>query len=76
MVPLEGVLVALGEVIMYLRERCWRQVGGGAEDFILPLSPPRVIEREGVTNLGDESIKASGFLDWARDYHEWWASDL
>ncbi len=29
------VLVALGEVTIYLGERCWRQVGGGVEEFVV-----------------------------------------
>lgn len=32
-------------------------------------SPPRVIDTEGEANTDD-----SVFLDWARDYSEWWAT--
>lgn len=64
----------LGEVTIYLGERCWRQVGGGFEELVVPHPPPRVIESEGASNLRDEGIDASGFLDWARDYPGWWAT--
>lgn len=57
------VLVALGEVTIYFSERCWRQVGGGVEEFVVPHPPPRVKESEGTGNLGDEGIDASVFLD-------------
>lgn len=43
------VLVALGEVTIYLGEGCWRQVGGGVEEFVVPHSPPSVINIEGAT---------------------------
>lgn len=33
-----------------------------------------MIKGEGTDNLGDEATDASGFLDWARDYPEWWAT--
>lgn len=66
--------MALGEVTIYVNERCWRQVGGGVKEFVVPHSPPRVIEGEGTNNLGDEGTDVLGFLDWARDYPEWWAT--
>lgn len=66
--------MALGEVTIYLSERCWREVGVGLEEFIVPHPPPWVIESEGASNLGDEGIDALGFLDWAKDYSEWWAA--
>lgn len=66
--------MALSEATIYLEERCWPYVGGGAEEFVVPHSPPRVIDTEGATGRGEEGIKASKFLDWARDYREWWAT--
>lgn len=62
------VLVALGEVTIYLSERCWRQVGGGVEEFVVPYSPLSVIDTEGVTGRGDEGIDVASFLNWAQDY--------
>lgn len=62
--------MALGEVTIYLGERCWQQVRGRVEEFVVPHSPPRVIDIEGVIGHGDEGIKAVAFLDWAQDYHE------
>lgn len=55
--------MALGEVTMCLGERCWQQVGGGAEEFVVPHSPTWVIDTEGVTSQGDEGIEATTFLD-------------
>lgn len=55
--------MALGEVTMYLEERCWRQIGGGLETFVVPHPPPSVIKTEGVTTLGNEGTVASEFLD-------------
>ena len=63
--------MALGEVTINLGERCWRQVGGGVEEFVVPHPPPRVIVTEGATGQGGEGIEAAAFLDWAQDYHEW-----
>lgn len=55
--------MALGEVTIYLGERCWQQVGGGVEEFVVPHSPPRVIDIEGATGQGEEGIEAATFLD-------------
>lgn len=44
------------------------------EAFVVLHSPPRVIKSEGTSNLMEEGIEASVFLDWARDYREWWAT--
>lgn len=55
--------MALGEVTIYLEERCWRQVGGGIEEFVILHSPPRVIDGEGETGKGVEGVETSEFLD-------------
>lgn len=59
---------------MYLRERCWRQVGMGVEDFMVPHSPPRVIDTKGEAEKGKIGLDTSIFLDWGRDYSEWAAT--
>lgn len=55
--------MAIDEVTMYLGERCWHQVGVGVEDFMVPHSPPWVIDTEGEIYRGEIGIKASAFLD-------------
>lgn len=70
------ILVALGKVTMYLGERYWRQIGGGVKTFVVPHPPPSVIETEGVTTLRNEGTDASEFLDWTRDYLEWWVTQI
>lgn len=43
------VLVALGEVTIYLDKWCWQHVRGGVEAFVVPHPPPQVIDIEGAT---------------------------
>lgn len=59
---------------MYFRERCWHQVGVGVEDFVVPHPPPRVINTKGEAYRGEIGIDALVFLDWGKDYNEWWAT--
>ncbi len=68
------VLIAIDKITMYLRERCWLQVGVGVEDFVVPHPPLRVIDIEGEAGRGEIGIDALVFLDWGRDYREWWAT--
>lgn len=49
-------------------------MGAGVEDFIAPHSPPLVMDTEVETRRGETGIEASVFLDWARNYSEWWAT--
>lgn len=66
--------MGLGKITMYLGERCWHQIGGGVEGFVVPHSPPRVIDIEGEMGRGEIGLEASVFLDWTRNYGEWWAT--
>lgn len=49
----------IDEVTMYLEERCWHQVGVRVEDFVVPHSPPQVIDIKGETGREETSIEAS-----------------
>lgn len=67
-----GIGLTLGEVTIYLAERCRRQVGGGVDGFVVTHSPPSVIDTKDAAGRGDEGIDAAPFLDWAQDYQRWW----
>lgn len=41
---------------------------------MVPHSSPRVIDIEKGTSKGEIGIDALVFLDWGRDYSEWWAT--
>lgn len=68
--------MAINEVTIYLVDRCWCQVGVVVEDFVVPHSPPRVIDTEGETGKGETGIDASVFLEWAWDYNECWVTQF
>lgn len=67
------ILLAPREVEWYLGEWYYRQIAH-PEGFVVPTSPPRVIESEGTLDMGtvDEPIDAYLVLDV--DYSEWWAT--
>lgn len=67
-------MIAIDEITMYLRERCWCQVGVGVKDFVVPHFPLRVIDIEGEASRENIGIDASVFLNWGRDYKEWWVT--
>lgn len=68
------ILIAIDKVTVYLRERCWLQVRVGVEDFVVLHQPLRVIDTKGEAGKGKIGIDALVFLDWGRDYREWWAT--
>lgn len=67
-------MIAIDDVTMYLEKRCWLQVGIGVEDFVVPHLPLRVIDIEGEASKGEIGIDVLVFLDWGRDYKEWWVT--
>lgn len=67
------ILLALGEVKWYLRERCYRQLAS-PDRFVVPRPPPSVIELEGALGMGMVWEPIDLYLFPEVYYAKWWAT--